>query len=84
MLWRGEPDPRQEQQRKLDEEREKQRQLEHERQRERDRELGWELLQMYSLRQLVALASNGRELQNRAAFSIGLQLGGLSNQHRVN
>jgi hypothetical protein len=44
-LGRDKPDPRIEQQRKLEEEREKQRQLELERQRERDRDrdLGWEL-----------------------------------------
>jgi hypothetical protein len=43
MTGRDKPDPRIEQQRKLEEEREKQRQLELERQRERDRDLGWEL-----------------------------------------
>jgi hypothetical protein len=43
VLGRDKPDPRIEQQRKLQEEREKQRQLELERQRERDRDLGWEL-----------------------------------------
>ena len=43
VLGRDKPDPRQEQQRKLEEEREQQRQLELERQRERDRDLGWEL-----------------------------------------
>ena len=43
MLERGKHDPRQEQQRKLEEEREKQRQLELERHRDRDRDLGWEL-----------------------------------------
>jgi hypothetical protein len=42
-LGRDKPDPRQEQQRKLQEEREKQRLLELERQRERDGDLGWEL-----------------------------------------
>jgi hypothetical protein len=43
VLGRDKPDPRIEQQRKLEEEREKQRQLELERKRERDRDLGWEL-----------------------------------------
>jgi hypothetical protein len=43
VLGRDRPDPRIEQQRKLEEEREKQRKLELERQRERDRDLGWEL-----------------------------------------
>jgi hypothetical protein len=43
VLGRDKPDPRQEQQRKLEKEREKQRQLELERQCERDRDLGWEL-----------------------------------------
>ena len=43
VLGRDKPDPRIEQQRKLEEEREKQRQLELERQRKRDRDLGWEL-----------------------------------------
>ena len=43
MIGRDRPDPRIEQQRKLEEEREKQRQLELERQRVRDRDLGWEL-----------------------------------------
>ena len=43
VLGRDKPDPRIEQQRKLEEERERQRQLELERQRERDRDLGWEL-----------------------------------------
>ena len=43
VLGRDKPDPRVEQQRKLEDEREKQRQLELERQRERDRDLGWEL-----------------------------------------
>jgi hypothetical protein len=43
VLGQDKPDPRVEQQRKLEEEREKQRQLELERQRERDRDLGWEL-----------------------------------------
>ena len=43
VLGRDKPDPRQEQQRKLEEVREKQRQLELERQRQRDRDLGSEL-----------------------------------------
>jgi hypothetical protein len=43
VLGRDKPDPRQEQQRKLEDEREKQRQLELERQQEGDRDLGWEL-----------------------------------------
>lgn len=43
VLGRDKPDPRIEQQRKLEEEREKQRQLELQRQRKRDRDLGWEL-----------------------------------------
>jgi hypothetical protein len=43
VLGRGQADPRQDQQRNLDEEREKQRQLELERQHKRDRDLGWEL-----------------------------------------
>ena len=43
VLGRDKPDPRIEQQRKLEEERERQRQIELERQRERDRDLGWEL-----------------------------------------
>jgi hypothetical protein len=43
VLGRDKPDPRQEQQRKLEEEREKQRQLELERQRQRNKDLGWEL-----------------------------------------
>jgi hypothetical protein len=43
VLGRDQPDPRIEQQRKLEEEREKQRQLELKRQRERDKDLGWEL-----------------------------------------
>ena len=43
VLGRDKPDPRIEQQRKLEVEREKQRQLEQERQRERDRDIGWEL-----------------------------------------
>lgn len=43
VLGRDKPDPRVEQQRKLEEEREKQHQLELERQRKRDRDLGWEL-----------------------------------------
>jgi hypothetical protein len=43
VLGRDKPDPRIEQQRKLEEEREKQRQLELERQREHDKDLGWEL-----------------------------------------
>ena len=43
VLGRNKPDPRIEEQRKLEEEREKQRQLELERQRARDRDLGWEL-----------------------------------------
>lgn len=43
VLGRDKPDPRQEQQRRLEEVREKQRQLEMERQRNRDKDLGWEL-----------------------------------------
>lgn len=43
VLGRDKPDPRIEQQRKLEEEREKQRQIEQERQREGDKDLGWEL-----------------------------------------
>ena len=43
VLGRDKPDPRNEQQRKLEEEREKQRQLELERQRKLDKDLGWEL-----------------------------------------
>ena len=43
VLGRDKPDPRIDQQRKLEEERERQRQLELERQRERDKDLGWEL-----------------------------------------
>lgn len=43
VLGRDKPDPRIEQQRKLEEEREKQRQHELERQCERDKDFGWEL-----------------------------------------
>jgi hypothetical protein len=42
VLGQNKSDPRQEQQRKLEEERDKQRQLELERQRQRDKDLGWE------------------------------------------